>query len=61
MVVQANQLASIALSEELSSLIGRTETKKASKIAINLDSCLKALEALEESLVMFPVLDRDID
>lgn len=61
MVVQANQLASIALSEELQVLVGRTETKKASKVAADLDGCLKALQALEEALVTIPVLDRETE
>lgn len=61
MVVQANQLAAIALSEEVHNLVGRAESKAASKVAAGLDGCLKALEVLESSLVTFPILDRDMD
>lgn len=60
MVVQANRLAAIALSEELQMLVVRTKTREASKVAADLDGCLKALQALESSLVTFPSLTLDV-
>jgi hypothetical protein len=54
MVVQANHLAAVALSEELAGLIARNQSRTASKVAADLNGCLKALQILESSLVAFP-------
>lgn len=61
MVVQANHLAAITLSEKLHTLVARNETRKASKVAADLNGCLKALQVLESSLVTFPNLAREVE
>lgn len=58
MVVQAHTLAAKAFADELHARVTRMDMKGASEMTTGLDTCLRALSGLEESLVTFPDLSR---
>ena len=59
LVVQAYQLAAKALAEEIRNTVPAVDTKRISELSIALDSCLRELQGLRSTLVMYPATEWD--
>lgn len=54
MVVQAYKLAARGLAEEIQNTVNVADTKRMSELSIGLGSCLRELEGLQSTLIMYP-------
>lgn len=54
MVVQAYKLAARGLAEEIRSSVNVADPKRMSELSIGLDRCLRELEGLRSTLIMYP-------
>ena len=61
MLVQAHKLAAKAFVDEIHHSIANIGTKHIAELSTGLDNCLQGLQALQETLVMFPDSDPDDD
>ncbi|KAL4887860.1 hypothetical protein BDV59DRAFT_211784 [Aspergillus ambiguus] len=60
LVVEALSLAAKVFSEEVHSCVVQMDTKRASEMTAHLDTCLKGLQGLKQTLVMFPDVSRKV-
>lgn len=58
MVVQAYQLASEGLAQEIQNSVSTIDLKRISELSTALECCLRELQGLQNALIMYPAISK---